>query len=178
MTTLHSVKKGLMALVVMGALISTSVFADPVTINITGKVTAAACTVDNSGIYNVSMPDVTAAVLNSAASYGDWKTFDVTLSNCPAGTTSVRATFDGAADGADAGKYANTTGTGYANNVSVQLQNRSGTIADKGKNSTMTVNVDASKKAIFDLQARPYSSTGGGTVGNISTVVLMSFTYN
>ncbi|MGL5389648.1 MAG: fimbrial protein [Serratia sp. (in: enterobacteria)] len=178
MTTLRNVKQGLCTLAVVGALISSSAFADPVTINITGRVTAAACTIDNSSTYTVVMPDVTAAVLNPAASYGTWKTFDVTLSNCPAGTTSVTATFDGTADGADANKYANTTGTGYATNVSVQVQNRSGTAADKGKNSTMTATVDASRNATFDLQARPYSTAGGSTVGNISTVVLMNFTYN
>ncbi|CAI1032001.1 putative fimbrial protein SthD [Serratia fonticola] len=177
MTTLRSVKKGLYTLAIMGTLCS-SAFADPVNINITGRVTAAACTIDNSSTYNVVMPDVTAATLNPANSYGTWKTFDVTLSNCPAGTTSVKATFDGTADGADANKYANTTGTGYATNVAVQVQNRSGTVADKGKNSTMTVNVDASRNATFDLQARPYSTPGGGTVGNITTVVMMNFTYN
>ena len=178
MKNLCNVKKGICSLAIVGVLISVNAFADPVTINITGRVTAAACTIDNSSTYNVVMPDVTAATLNPGASYGTWKTFDVTLSNCPAGTSSVKATFDGTADGTDANKYANTTGTGYATNVSVQVQNRSGTIADKGKNSTMTVNVDASRNATFDLQARPYSSAGGATVGNISTVVLMNFTYN
>lgn len=169
--------KGLIAALVMGSC-SLAAHAADTTITITGKVTAAACTINNSGAYSVIMPDVTAATLNPAASSGTWKTFDVTLSSCPAGTSTVTATFDGTADGADANKYANTTGTGYATNVSVQVQNRSATIADKGKNSTMTVNVDASRNATFDLQARPYSTAGGATVGNISTVVLMNFTYN
>ena len=179
MKNLRIYKKGIFTLAIVGALISSSAFADPVTINITGRVTAAACTVGSSSTYNVVMPDVTAATLNSANSFGTvWKTFDVVLNSCPAGTSTVTATFDGTADGADANKYANTTGAGYATNVSVQVQNRSGTIADKGKSSTMTVNVDASRNATFDLQARPYSTAGGGTVGNISTVVLMNFTYN
>ncbi|UAN48682.1 type 1 fimbrial protein [Serratia sp. JSRIV001] len=173
-------KKNGISIAIASATLFVSMMASaaPVTVTITGKVIAAACTVDNSGAYTVTMPDVTAATLNPANSYGTWKTFDVTLSNCPAGTTSVKATFDGTADGADANKYANTTGTGYATNVAVQVQNRSGTVADKGKNSTMTVNVDASRNATFDLQARPYSTPGGGTVGNITTVVLMNFTYN
>jgi type 1 fimbria pilin len=169
--------KGLIAALVMGSC-SLAAHAADTTITINGKVTAAACTVDNSGAYTVTMPDVTAATLNPANSSGDWKTFDVTLSNCPVGTSSVKATFDGTADGADAAKYANATGAGYATNVSVQVQNRSGTVADKGKNSTMTVNVDGSKKATFDLQARPYSTTGNTTVGDINTVVLMNFVYN
>lgn len=177
MASLLNYKKGIFTLAVVAAL-SGSAFADPVTINITGKVTAAACTVGNNSSYNVVMPDVTAATLNPAASFGTWKTFDVVLSSCPAGTSTVTAKFDGTADGADANKYANATGAGFATNVAVQVQNRSGTTADKGKNSTMTVNVDGSRNATFDLQARPYSTAGGATVGNISTVVLMNFTYN
>ncbi|QBH97633.1 type 1 fimbrial protein [Limnobaculum zhutongyuii] len=159
-------------------LFSLGINAAPVTVNITGKVIAAACTIDNSGSYDVIMPDVTAATLSGANTYGGWKEFEVTLSNCPAGTTSVTAKFSGTADGNDANKYANTTGTGYATNVSVQVQNRSCTVDDKGNNSTMTVNVDASKKATFDLQARPYSTPGNATVGNIKTVAMMDFTYN
>jgi type 1 fimbria pilin len=169
--------KGLITALVIGSC-SLAAHAADTTITINGKVIAAACTINNSGAYTVTMPDVTAAVLNTANSSGTWKPFDVTLSNCPAGTSTVTAAFDGTADGADANKYANTTGTGYATNVSVQVQNRSGTIADKGKNSNMTVSVDASRNATFDLQARPYSTMGGSTVGNITTVVLMNFTYN
>lgn len=178
MTLLFSAKKELLALASVGVMLSASVFADPVTINITGKVTSAACTVNNSGTYSVIMPDVVASTLTPANSFGTWKTFDVTLSNCPAGTSTVKATFDGTADGNDGNKYANNTGTGYATNVAVQVQNRSGTIADKGKNSTMSVAVDGSRNATFDLQSRPYSTPGNATVGNISTVVLMNFTYN
>lgn len=170
--------KGLIAALVVGSC-SLAAHAVDTTITINGKVTAAACTINNSGIYTVTMPVVTAATLNPANSYGDWKTFDVILSNCPGGTSSVTATFDGTADAADATKYANTTGTGFATNVSVQLQNRSGTtVADKGKNSTMTVDVDGSKNATFDLQARPYSTPGNASVGDINTVVLMNFAYN
>lgn len=169
--------KGLIAALVMGSCTLAAQAADT-TITINGKVTAAACTINNSGTYTVTMPDVTAATLNPANSSGDWKTFDVTLSACPAGTTSVTAKFDGTADGVNAAHYANTTGAGYATNVAVQVQNRSGTVADKGKNSTMTVNVDGSRNVTFDLQARPFSTAGSATVGNINTVVLMDFTYN
>lgn len=169
--------QGLIATLVVGSCSLAAQAADT-TITINGKVTAAACTINNSGTYTVTMPDVTAATLNPANSFGTWKTFNVTLSNCPAGTSSVTAKFDGTADGANAAHYANTTGASYATNVAVQVQNRSGTVADKGKNSTMTVNVDASKNVTFDLQARPFSTPGGATVGDITTVVLMDFTYN
>lgn len=148
------------------------------TITITGKVTAAACTINNGGSYTITMPDVSAAQLSAPTSYGAWEVFDVTLSSCPAGTSTVTATFDGTPDSQDAQKYANSTGAGNAKNVSVQVQNRSGIVSDKGKNSTMTVDVDESKNATFDLQVRPYSTLGNATVGSINTVVLLNFSYN
>ncbi|CAI2065856.1 type 1 fimbrial protein [Serratia fonticola] len=170
--------KGLIAALVVGSC-SLAAHAADTTITLNGRVTAAACTINNSGSYTYTMPDVTAATLNAANSFSStWKTFDVILSNCPAGTSSVTATFDGTADSNDPNKYANATGASYANNVSVQLQNRSGTPADKGRTSTMTVNVDGARNATFDLQARPYSTPGNATVGDINTVVLMNFTYN
>lgn len=164
------------ALVASSFCISTQAADTSITIN--GKVTAAACTVDSSGTYSITMPDATAATLSTTNSYGDWAPLDVTVSSCPVGTTSVTAKFSGTADSADANKYANTTGAGYSTNVSVQLQNRSGTIADKGKDSTMTAVIDGSRKATFDLRARPFSTSGNTTVGNIKTVVMMDFTYN
>lgn len=162
----------------LSALLSSNVYSADVKITISGKVTAAACTINNSGTYSILMNDVTAATMNPLGSYGEWANFDVTLSNCPVGTSRVVATFKGVQDSIDTKKYANATGAGYATNVSVQVQNRSGTIEDKGNDSTMSAPVGTSKNVTFDLRARPYSSTGGGTVGNISTVVMMNFDYN
>lgn len=158
-------------------LLSTSTMAADVTINVTGKVVASPCTVDNSGVYNIDLgQNISAATLNPANSYSSWKNFNVTLSNCPAGTTKVTATFAGTADSNNTAMYANTTGTGFAQNVAVQLQNSTaGT--NTGNGATMTVNV-ASSSAIFPLQARAYSTPGGTTPGNIAAAVLMNMTYN
>lgn len=155
--------------------VSAPVLAADTTIIINGKVVAAACTVDNSGSYTITMPDVTAATLSTAGTAGADKDFSVTLSACPTGTTNVVAKFSGTA--ADSDKYANTTGTGYATNVVVQLRDQA-TDTNKGNGSTMSVPVDSSRNATFALKARPYSPTGGATVGDINTVVLMDFTYN
>lgn len=174
---MKSLSKQLITLAIMSSSSFIAHAADT-TINLTGKVIAGACTISNSGSYNITLVDVNAATLNPANSYGAWKTIDVTLTNCPAGTTSVTATFGGTADTADGTKYANLLGLGFASNVSVQLQNRSGTVADRGVGSTMTAYVDGSHNALFDLQARPYSKNGNATAGSINSVVLMNFTYN
>lgn len=148
------------------------------TINITGKVTAAACTTGVGSTYNIDLgQEISAATLNAAGAASTYVTKDIVLSDCPAGTTSVTATFDGTKDSGSDTMYANATGEGYATNVAVELQNKTaGT--DVGKGATMTVDVDASKNATFPLQARAYSKSGGTTPGNISTTVLMNFTYN
>lgn len=148
-----------------------------VTINISGKVIASPCKIDNNGVYNIDLgQNISAATLNPANSYSTWKNFNVTLSNCPAGTTKVTASFSGTADSNNNAMYANTTGTGYAQNVAVQLQN-STTGTNTGNGSTMTVNVTNSA-ATFPLQARAYSTPGSATTGNISAAVLMNMTYN
>ncbi|MGL5384396.1 MAG: fimbrial protein [Serratia sp. (in: enterobacteria)] len=165
--------KGMIAVLVAGSC-SLAAHAADTTITINGKVVAAACTVANGGSQTVTMPDDLASGLTTLGDTGTGKSFDVLLTNCPAGTTSVTAAFSGTADATTASKYANA---GTATKVAVQLQNRSGTVADKGNGSTMTVDVDASKNATFDLFAKPYSN-GGTTPGTITTVVLMNFTYN
>lgn len=158
-------------------LLSTGAMAADVTINVTGKVVASPCTVGNSGVYNIDLgQNISAASLNPAMSFSDWIPISVKLIDCPAGTTKVTATFSGTADSYNSAMYANATGTGYAQNVAVQLQNSTaGT--NTGNGATMTVDV-ASNAAAFPLQARAYSTPGGATPGNISTAVLMNMTYN
>lgn len=175
MTTL---KKCLATTMLMAGFISGGIHAADVTINITGQVIAAACTTDVGSTYNIDLgQEISAATLNSAGAASTYVSQDIVLSDCPAGTTSVTATFDGTKDSGNDTMYANATGEGYATNVAVELQNKTaGT--DVGKGATMTVDVDASQKATFPLQARAFSKSGGTTPGNISTTVLMNFTYN
>lgn len=159
------------------AILSPGAYAADVTINVTGKVVASPCTVDNNGVYNIDLgQSISSTTLSPANSYSAWKNFNVTLSACPVGTTKVTAAFSGNADSYNNTMYANATGTGYAQNVAVQLQNSSsGT--NTGNGSTMTVSV-VNSAATFPLQARAYSTPGGATAGIINAVVLMNMTYN
>jgi type 1 fimbria pilin len=133
--------------------------ASDTTINITGKVTAAACTTGVGSTYNIDLGQEISAATPCRRAASTYVTKDIVLSDCPAGTTSVTATFDGTKDSGSDTMYANATGEGYATNVAVELQNKTaGT--DVGKGATMTVDVDASKNATFPLQARAYSKSG------------------
>ena len=173
-----SFKNNLIQACLLSALFAGSAMADPVTLTINGRVIAAACTTGTSASYTIDLgQSIAASALNTAASGSTYVPQDVVLSNCPVGTNTVTATFSGTADSANPTMYANSTGAGYATNVAVELQNATAS-TDVGNSGTMTVNTDASRKATFPLKARAYSKNGGTTPGNISTVVMMNFTYN
>ncbi|ENC9862337.1 type 1 fimbrial protein [Klebsiella variicola] len=169
--------ESLMKSVILSALLSTGGMAADVMINVTGKVVTSPCMVDNSGIYNIDLgQNISTATLNPANSYSPWKKFNVTLSNCPAGTTKVTAVFSGTVDGNNNTMYANATGEGYAQNIAIQLQDSTAGM-NVGNGATMTVNV-VNSAATFPLQARAFSTLGGATSGYISASVLINMTYN
>lgn len=159
----------------LGSMLSIGAYAIDTTITINGKVTAAPCTISNGGTQTVTMPDVSAANMVTAGQTGSWQTFEVKLTDCPAGVNSVTATFSGTP--ADNDKYANAIGDNYADNVAVQVQSRSDSTENLGNGKTMTVVINGSHEASFALQARPYS-LGNTTVGDIRTIMMMDFTYN
>lgn len=149
---------------------------DPVTITVTGKIVASPCEVDpTSQAQTVNLNDIEAADLSAAGSYSDWVPFSISLINCPAGTTSVTATFTGTADSNDpSSSYVNV---GTAQNVAVQLETSSGE-TKLGNGSTSTVSVNSSNVAQWGLHTRAYSFKGGVTPGTIKSVITVSFAYN
>lgn len=151
--------------------------ADNININITGKVIASPCTIDNSGTYNVDFgKNVSASTLATSGSSSAWKAINITLSNCPAGTTKVTAVFSGTSDAEDNNLYANAVGSAYAKRVAIQLQDQSGT--NVGNGTSLTENVSTDRIVTFPLQARLYTVNGGATPGTISSQVLFNVTYN
>lgn len=174
---MNNVIKGVMvAVIAMGCPFVT--LAADTTINLTGKITAAACTVDNNGMYQIELPDVPSVTLASAGSFGEWTTVNVTLSACPVGTTQVTATFGGTVALGDINKHGVAVGTGYAKNVDLQLQDAAGTKTDLGVNSSLTVPVDGNRNATFALRLRPYSIDGSATIGAIEGLIVAEFNYN
>ena len=124
----------------------------------------------------LSTTDLQTADLNAANSASDWVPFNVTLQDCPPGTTSVTATFHGTPDPADPETlYLNT---GDAENVGVQLETQAGAACGNGKTSTLDIASAVGGKPTWTLQTRAYSKAGGVTPGLINAVVTMSLTYN
>lgn len=147
-------------------------YADPVNINVTGNVVASPCTVDSASGIAVALGDIQATALATAGTTANPKDFDLKLTDCPAGTTSVVVYFSGTADATKTDSYANT---GTAKNVSVELiQISSGNL--KGNNSNITQSVDADHSVIYKLRAQAYA-TGVAEPGTISSVIQATFTY-
>ncbi|MGP2408143.1 fimbrial protein [Yersinia sp. 2545 StPb PI] len=148
--------------------------ADISTINITGNVIATPCTVDAANsVMNIEFDNIQATALATAGSFSPWKSFAITLSNCPVSTTKVSAAFSGTADTSDATRYKNT---GTASNMSVELQSSGGVNLGNSKKTNVTVN-SSNKQAVFSLQTRAYSAAGNVMPGTINSTVLATFTY-
>ena len=148
---------------------------DTVTLNITGNVVASPCTVNGgAGSIDVDLGDIQATTLAAAASSSAEKAFDIKLTDCPTGTSSVVATFSGTSDPVAGTSYYKNTGT--AGNVAVALiQASTGNL--KGNGTTITQTVQTDRTVTMSMKAKAYSSAGGATPGTIKSVVTATFTY-
>lgn len=155
---------------------SATVFAaDPVNINITGKVVASPCMV-NSGSGDLAMDlgqNIQASSLATAGAGSTPVTQDLKLTNCPVGTTNVKATFTGTADTTSTTMYKNT---GSATSLAVELSNATdSSLLSNG--STLTLPVQGDNTVTFKLKARAYTALGSVSPGTINSVVVADFTY-
>lgn len=149
--------------------------ADPVNINITGKVVASPCVVNNNNSnLNVDLGTAIQANTLEAAGAGTTPTpFNLSLTACPVGTSNVKVTFTGAAAAApQSNMYLNT---GAATPLAVELSS-GGTVL--GNNSSLILPVQADRTVTYALSARAVTPTGNVMPGSISAVVQANFIYN
>ncbi|MBS3045961.1 fimbrial protein [Enterobacter mori] len=151
--------------------------ADNVSINVTGRVVASACSTVNGGKNTLDVDlgtNIGAADLATPGSGSAMKTFELPLTGCPSGTNNIKVTFSGTADTTTNSRWKNTAATPAAN-TSVELSAQgTGVILSNGSTLTTPV-VDGA--ASFKLQARAYSSVGSATPGDISSVIVASIEY-
>ncbi|WP_320727302.1 fimbrial protein [Enterobacter sp. 118C5] len=150
---------------------------DPVNLQVTGTVVASPCEISGNADVPVNLGDsLQTADLNAAGSSSAWIPVNVSLQNCPAGTSSVTATFSGDADAADPESlYVNS---GDAKNVAVQLQGLADEKYGDGKTATLQIADAADGKPTWNMQARAFSKNGGVTPGSIVANITMTFAYN
>ncbi|HDS6850942.1 TPA: type 1 fimbrial protein [Enterobacter cancerogenus] len=173
------IRKSILTLIFSTSLLNCAFASDPVTINVTGNVVASPCEISaESKTMNIDLgggKDLQTADLNAAGAASAWVPFSIVLENCPAGTTSVTASFAGTADSADPETLYTNTGT--ATNVAVQLEGEANEPYGNGKTSKIDI-AGTTDKPTWKLQTRAFSKNGGVTPGTINSVITMSFAYN
>jgi minor fimbrial subunit len=172
----RSMKKVSLALFI-AALGYSSVHAAPVNIQVTGRVIASPCVVNNNnGDLTVNLGNtIQAATLATAGAGTTPQPFNLSLTSCPTGTTNVKVTFTGTAAAApQANMYLNT---GVATPLAIELsQQGTGTLLGNG--SSLTQAVQADKTVTYALSARAVTATGNVTPGIILAAIQADFTYN
>uniref|UniRef100_A0A182SQM2 Fimbrial-type adhesion domain-containing protein n=1 Tax=Anopheles maculatus TaxID=74869 RepID=A0A182SQM2_9DIPT len=148
--------------------------ADAADVNITinGKVVAKPCTVSTTSA-TVNLGDLYTFNLVAPGAYSPWQSVNLSLTNCPVGTSKVTATFTGTAD-SSLNYYANQ---GAAGNIALQLADSGGGNLPSGSTKIVTVN-DASLAASFVLQVRAITPSGNVTQGTIQSLINVTYTYS
>ena len=142
------------------------------TINITGTVVASPCTAEAE--KNINLGDIDASKLATTGTTSPLVSFSISLTDCPATTTSAIATFSGTASNTD--YYANT---GTAKNVDVELMT-SYSSSNMGNGKTMNTGIDATTHAgTFNLKTRVRNDGKGSAVtpGSVSAAIQVSIEY-
>lgn len=162
-------------------LLGTMVEAVGADIKVTGKVIASSCTVNTvlAGGQEIDLGTLGRTRFQHANDAGDWKSFTLNLTDCPPGTTLIKATYTGTQDGVDATLFANTEpAITAAAHMAVQMAKDADRSAVLSSGSTMTANVDTlTGNATFKLAARMYTPSGRAYAGRVSSNVLVSFEY-
>lgn len=154
------------------------------TINITGKVVADSCQLSVNGTTNgtVALSTVTTAQLAASGNTAGFKTFTLALSGCDANATQANLSFNtGSNNDTTTGNLKNSTGTGLATNVEIQLLNGSTSGApaiNVGTNANApTIALTSGSSSNVTLGAQ-YVATGAATAGSVNTAATVTFSYN
>ena len=156
---------------------------DPVQITVTGNIVASPCVIDDGSVMKeIPLGDLQSADLNTAGSGSPWVEIDIVFKSCPAGTSTITATFHGTADAGDPNTlYSNTAVDAgedkAAKNIAVQLEGLADEPYGNGKTATIDI-ASAGATPTFKMHTRAFSKDGGATPGKISSVITMSFAYN
>ncbi|MEJ4044631.1 fimbrial protein [Erwinia sp. SLM-02] len=162
-------RKGWLLALMLSAASPTLQAAD-VSITVNGKVVALPCVVTTKNAA-VDLGDLYTFSLASAGAASAWHDATLNLSNCPAGTSRVTASFSGTADAS--GYYKNL---GTAGNIQLELQDDAGTLLNTGTKKSVQVD-GTTQSALFPLKVRARTVNGGATQGTIQAVISVTYTY-
>jgi P pilus assembly protein, pilin FimA len=147
---------------------------DPVSLNVTGNITASPCQISSKSIsQEIDLGhNIQTSAMQAAGSVTNWVNFTIDLESCPPGTTSATMTLHGNADSAEPDDLYQNSGS--ASNVAVQVQSQQGDLLGDGKTITGKISNGAYS---YPLHARMYSKNGNVGSGTVSATMTATFTW-
>lgn len=173
------------AIAATGLLFATSASAADGTITVTGQILAQTCQVNGNpygtpASVSVALPNVLATTLATAGNTAGDTPFQINITGCASGLTSVRTDFSGSDINSNGRLSNSSTAASVASNVDVQLLNSSGAPMAlnqaPGSQNSQVVNLSSSGAATMNYTAR-YYATGAATAGAVKATVDFTMTY-
>lgn len=149
------------------------------TINFSGSILDAACTISaGNGSQTVALGSVNKSAFSAAGNTSAPTKFSITLSACPAATTSATVTFDGATNAANSNLLALTPGTDIATGVGVGIyEDNNTTIIPIGTHSAKKT-LSTSANTTFNFIAKYVATASTVTAGPAAAVSDFTISYN
>lgn len=168
-----TVMKKIVFMVAMGLM--AHAWADDVEMQIVGNIFANTCNVDSaSKNLTVDLGQASAGDFKDVGDTGNWKEFELHVTNCPRSLTLANAFFYGQADSAHPTKFANT---GTAKGLALELADPQDNIL-LAPQASFNVQINQNDHtATFPLAARYYATSMPVSAGTFSSVVQVTFTY-
>lgn len=168
---MNAMKKTLFVLIVLTA----GAHAEDIQMQITGNIFANTCAVDSaSKNLTVDLGQAETGTFKDVGDTGEWKDFELKVTNCPSTLMLANAFFYGQADSAHPTKFANT---GSAKGLALELGDRQDNILIAPQASFNVAINQNDHTATFPLAARYYATSMPVSAGTFSSVVQVTFTY-
>ncbi|HIE4918379.1 fimbrial protein BcfA [Klebsiella aerogenes] len=148
------------------------------TVNFTGQVVNAACSVSADSIdQTVTLSQVRTSKLTAAGMVANQKVdFSIKLEDCDTTVSQNAAViFNGQQDSSLAGSLANTAGAGSATNVALQLYGPDGQVLNIGDTSGAITLINGENTVPLSVD---YVATGAATAGNVAATATFSMVYS
>lgn len=149
------------------------------TINFTGNITDAACTITPSTANQVvSLGTVSSSAFTSAGSTASPTRFKIVLTACPVTVTSATVKFDGPADTANSSLLALTSATGVATGVAVGLYENDATTQVVLGSASASQALSATSNTTFEFVAKYVATNTSVIAGSANAVSDFTVSYN
>ncbi|CAI8854970.1 putative major fimbrial subunit LpfA [Pseudomonas chlororaphis] len=173
-------KKSLIAAALLaGSAIATMANAADGTINFTGNITDAACTVTaNTANQTVTMGTVASSALNAVGATAAPSRFNIVLTACPVTATSATVKFDGPADAANSSLLALTNTAGVATGVGIGLYEKDAVTQIPVGGASASQALSTTADTTFEFFAKYVATNATVVAGSANAVSDFTVIYN